>query len=122
MVTVPVDRLVSALRELGPAERALLSLSLAHRLSDEELGEVTALEPSAVAERRAMALDRLAELSLGRGDALERKLVEEALAALSDDDWRAASTPRRRRRPKAARRRAVDERATAARLAARQPD
>ena len=90
MVTVPTDRLIIALRELEPGQRALLNLSLHHRVLDDELAGLMGLERSAIADRRSAAIDRLVE-SPSLAGAVEPREVERVLTRLSAEEWTAAA-------------------------------
>src|SRR5919201_4036756 len=83
---VAMDRLAECVRLLDAASRALLDLSLRHRIRDDDMAPILRIDPFNLAWRRARAIERIAsELGLehpsGIGD------VRAALSRLPAQAW-----------------------------------
>ena len=86
------DRVVAAMARLDPASRALLELSTRRGLSEEEIGDLLAMEPAEIRRRRQESVGRLgAELGVGATHYYE---LQEELTRLGDAEWRGEGPPR----------------------------
>lgn len=82
-----MDRLAGAVRELDPATRALLDLSIRRRIRDDAMAPLLRTDPFHLAWRRARALERIAAAIADDDDFLALGEVRAALTRLPDDAW-----------------------------------
>jgi hypothetical protein len=82
-----MDRLADAVRELDPATRALLDLSIRRRIRDDAMAPLLRTDPFHLAWRRARALERIAASIGDEDDFLALGDVRAALTRLPGDAW-----------------------------------
>lgn len=83
---VPLDGLEAGVRSLDPGSRALLDLSLRHRLRDDDMAPLLRIDAFNLAWRRARVLERLAS-GLGLADPTGLAQVRAALPHIPETAW-----------------------------------